>query len=124
MNKAKKVVLAFMNSAERYFHTKRIIEEQVKQPRGVFGPMSDRPERWDYTDIRDITKCDLDNILRFAITQLDQDLYNAIPSVALNAALECAIHNFDKGRFQSKINSQTYIVLYNILKNLIKTRGI
>ena len=115
MDQPKKIVMSFLNSAEGYFHTKRIIEDQVKQPRNLYGPLSDRPERWDYTDIRDITKEDLKNIVEFARTIVDIDLYKIIPSTALNAALQYAINIMDKGRFQSKFDSCTYNFLYNVL---------
>jgi len=124
MDKGKRVVLSFLNSAEGYFHTKRILEDQVKQPRGLYGPMSDRPERWDYTDIRDISKKDLDNILSYAVNSLDKELFNVIPSTALNAALQYAAHTFDRGRFQSKIDAPTYKFLLGILKNKMTDRGI
>ena len=120
MDQVKKIVMSFLNSAEGYFHTKRIIEDQVKQPRDLYGPMSDRPERWDYTDVRDITKEDLKNIVGSAMSSLDRELYNIIPSTALNASLQYTIHTLDNGRFQSKINSPTYKILYNVLDSKIK----
>ncbi len=119
MEKARKIVLAFLNSAEGYFHCKRILEDQVKQPRGQFGPLSDRPERWDYTDIRDIKKEDYDNIVNKAVQFIDKDLYKVIPDVALRAALDFAIYTFDKFRFRSKINAPTYELLFNILKSKV-----
>ena len=63
MDRSKRVVTAYLNSAENYFHTKRVLEDQVKQPRDLYGPENARPERWDYTDVRDIVKFDLDIIL-------------------------------------------------------------
>ena len=124
MDRSKRVVLSFLNSAEGYFHNKTIIEDGVKQPRNLYGPMSDRPEKWDYTDIRDITKIDLDNILAYALNQVDKELYQQIPSTALNAALQCAIHCFDNGRFQSKIDSNAYNALYKILSLKVEGRGV
>ena len=120
MDQAKKIVTSFLNSSEGYFHTQRIIEDQVKQPRNLYGPMSDRPERWNYTDIRDITKEDLKNIVASAQSSLDKDLYTIIPSTALNAALQYTIHTLDNGKFQSKINSPTYEILYKVLSSKIK----
>jgi len=121
MDQVKKIVMSFLNSGEGYFHTKRIIEDQVKQPRNLYGPMSNRPERWDYTDVRDITKDDLKRIVGSAKESLDRELYKIIPSTALNAALQYTIHTFDNGRFQSKINSPTYNILYNVLDSKIKS---
>ena len=115
MDKSKRVVLSFLNSAEGYFHNKTIVEDSFKQPRDLYGPSSDRPEKWDYTDIRDINKIDLDNILAYASNELDRELFKIIPSTALNAALQCAIHCYDNSRFQSKIDSNAYNALYKIL---------
>ena len=103
---------------------KTIIEDSFKQPRNLYGPMSNRPEKWDYKDIRDITKIDLDNILAFALNKLDKELYKIIPSTALNAALQTAIHSFDNGRFQSKIDSNAYNALYKILSLKVQGRGV
>jgi len=115
MDRAKNVVLAFLNSAEGYFHYKTVLEDAVKQPRYVFGPMSDRPEKWDYTDIRDITANDFNNLIKVASGLVDKDLFQIIPSTALNAALQTAIHSFDNGRFQSKLDSNKYNFLYKVL---------
>ena len=115
MDRVKKIVMAFLNSAEGYFHTHTILQNAVKQPRYVFGPKSDRPEKWDYTDIRDIKANDLDNLIKCASENLDKELYAVIPSVALNAALQGAIHSFDNGRFQSKMDSNKYKFLYEVL---------
>ena len=104
-----------LNSGESYFHNKTIIEDSFKQPSDLYGPKSDRPEHGDYSDIRDISKTDLDNILAYAFNQIDTALYNIIPSTALNAALQGAIHCYDNSRFQSKIDSNVYSVLYKIL---------
>lgn len=119
MSQASKVIKAFLNSAEGYFHTKRVLEDQVKQPRNVFGPNSDRPERWDYTDIKDITPFDLRGLVLFAAHIMDKELYNIIPEVALHAALQMSIQIYDRSRFQSKINSNLYNLLFNNLKEAI-----
>ncbi|MDB4330301.1 hypothetical protein N9948_01120 [bacterium] len=124
MDKSKRVVQAFLNSAEGYFHKKRVLQDQVKQPRDLYGPMSDRPERWNYKDIRNITKIDLDRILVFALNKLDWELYQIIPSTALNAALQCSIHCLEYGQFQKKIDAKTYIMLLKILALKAKERGI
>lgn len=124
MDISKRVVLSFLNSAEGYFHNKTIIEDSFKQPRNLYGPMSDRPEGWDYTDVRDITKIDLDNILAYASNQLDKELFKIIPSTALNAALQSAIHCYDNGRFQSKLDSNAYEALYKILSLKIQGMGV
>ncbi len=124
MDISKKVVLSFLNSAEGYFHNKTIVEDSFKQPRNLYGPMSDRPEKWNYTDIRDITKVDLEAIVLFASSILDKELYNIIPSTALNAALQTAIHVFGNGKFQSKIDSNTYEALYKILSIKVNGTGV
>jgi len=86
--------------------------------------MSDRPEKWDYKDIRDITKIDLDNILAYASNKIDKELLKIIPSTALNAALQCAIHSYDNGRFQSKMDSNAYNALYKILSLKFQGMGV
>lgn len=124
MDISKRIVLSFLNSAEGYFHNKTIIEDSFKQPRNLYGPMSDRPEGWDYTDVRDINKIDLDNILACALNKIDIELYRIIPSTALNAALQSAIHCHDNSRFQSKIDSNAYEALYKILSLKVQGRGV
>jgi hypothetical protein len=121
MDRTKKIVTSFLNSAEGYFHTKRVIEDQVKQPRNLYGPMSDRPERWNYTDKRDITKEHLKAILVQAKSIIDLDLYQIIPSVALNAALQYVIHTAGNGKFQSKLDSNIYNCLYKLLEAKMKS---
>jgi len=115
MDRAKRVVLSFLNSAEGYFHTKVVLENGVKQPQDLYGPKSDRPERWDYTDVRDITKEDLTNIVSYASSLIDQDLFKKVPDTALNAALQTAIYTYNNSQFQSKIDSNIYNFLYKIL---------
>lgn len=116
MDKAKKIVDAFLNTAEGYFHIKTIVQNGVKQPRGIFGPMLNRPERWNYTDIRDITKEDLNTIIKEASDSVDKNLFKIIPNVALHAALQLTIHTLENGKFQSKIDSNKYAALYNVLE--------
>ena len=116
MDKAKKVVDAFLNTAEGYFHVKTIIENSVKQPRDTFGPMADRPERWNYTDVRDITVADLNSIIKEASKAIDKDFLKILPNVALHAALQVTIHTLENGKFQSKIDSNKYAALYNVLE--------
>ena len=115
MDKTKRVVLSFLNSAEGYFHTRTVVDDSVKQPRDLYGPKSDRPERWDYTDIRDISKGDIYKLLKFAKTLIDKKLFSIIPSTALHAALQTAIQTFDNSRFQSKIDSMLYNFMYGML---------
>lgn len=115
MDKAKRVVLSFLNSAERYFHTKTVLQENIKQPRDLYGPVSNRPERWNYTDIRDVCSKDIENILGYAQTVLDKKLFALIPSTAINAALQTAINTFDNSRFQSKIDGNMYNLMYGVL---------
>lgn len=124
MSISKRVVLSFLNSAEGYFHNKTVIEDSFKQPRNLYGPMSDRPEGWDYTDVRDITKEDLKNIVELSAGILDVPLYKIIPSSALNAALQTVIHTLGNGRFQSKIDSNTYNFLYKILSDKVQGIGV
>lgn len=115
MEKTKRVVRAFLNSAEGYFHLKRVLQDQVKQPRDLYGPMSDRPERWDYTDVRDITPDHMKMILASAYSSIDWDLYSTIPSSALHASLQGTIHSMDNGRFQSKFDANMYNFLFKVL---------
>jgi len=123
MDRPKRIVQAFLNSAEGYFHKRRIIQDQVKQPRDLYGPENARPERWNYTDIRNITKEDLDIILEYSLTNLDQELYQAVPSVALNTSLQSSIHDLFRGKYQSKIDARTYVSLLKILALKAKDRG-
>lgn len=120
MDKSKRVVLSFLNSAEGYFNTKTVVEESVKQPRDLYGPVSNRPERWDYTDVRDVCTSDVNNIINFAETLLDKKLFSLIPSTAIHAALQGAIHTFDNSRFQSKIDSNIYNFMFGILFKRLK----
>jgi len=124
MDISKKVVLSFLNSAEGYFHNKTIVEDSCKQPRNLYGPMSDRPEEGNYIDIRDISKLDLENIILFSLKILDKELYRIIPSTALNAALQTSIHTLGNGKFQSKIDSNAYEALYSILSKRVKILGV
>lgn len=120
MDKSKRVVLSFLNSGEGYFHTKTVVEDSVKQPRDLYGPVSDRPERWDYTDVRDVCEKDIKSIISFAETLIDKKLFSLIPSTALHAALQTAVHTFDNSRFQSKIDSNLYNFMYGILFKKLK----
>lgn len=123
MDRSKKVVLAFLNSAEGYFHTKTVLEDKVKQPRDLYGPKSDRPERWNYKDIRDFSKQDFENIISCALNCLDFELYNVIPSTALNAALGMAITDFNNGEFDKKIDANTYLMLLKVLALRAQSTG-
>ena len=116
MDRAKKVVFDFLNSAEGYFHMYAVVEKMFKQPRDLYGPMSDRPEKWDYTDIRDLTREDFKNIIDESLKSLDKELYKKVESVALNAALQNTIHSYELGKFQSKIDARTYNYLLKILE--------
>lgn len=116
MKQIHRIVRAYINSAESYFNTKRVIDKRVEHPRGLYGPFSDRPERWDYTDIRDLTKQDFNTIVLAASQNVDWDLFNVIPSTSLKAALDYTIHTFDKGRYASKIDAPTYKCLLNLLE--------
>jgi len=124
MDLSKKVVLSFLNSAEGYFHNKTIIEDSFKQPRDLYGPENAQPEKGEYTDIRDITKQDLDIIVDYSANNIDLDLYVIIPSTALNASLQSAIHTLFRGKYQSKIDSNAYEALYRILSLKVKGRGV
>jgi len=115
LGSSNKVVKSFLNSGEGYFHTKRIIQDQWKQPRALYGPMSCRPEKWDYTDIRDISMDDYDRIIKATVQNIDRELYQKIAHVALKASLDYTIHSLDRGRYQKKIDSPTYNLLYKIL---------
>lgn len=114
------MLMKSLNSAETYFHKDRILEEQVKQPRHVFGPMQDRPEKWDYTDIRDIKDEDLAHLIEETIKNLDKELFKIIPDTAIHAALDFAIGTYDFGRFKSKINAPTYKILCSLLMDQLK----
>lgn len=116
MNRSKRVAEAFLNSSENYFHKKRILQERVK----VKPPQE--KDGWDYLDIRDITKFDLDKILACALNCIDEELYNIIPDTALNAALGFAIHTLDNGKYQSKIDAKTYDMLLKVLSLKFKER--
>ena len=120
MDRAKKVVLSFLNSGEGYFHTKTVIDESVKQPTNLYGPVSDRPERWDYTDKCEINEQDIMNVVNFAVTQIDKKLFKLIPSTAIHAALQSAIHTFDNSRFQSKMDSNIYNLMFKIILKKLK----
>jgi hypothetical protein len=124
MDISKRIVISFLNSAEGYFHNKTVIEDAFKQPRNLYGPASDRPEKWDYTDVRDITKEDLKSIIELAAGLLDVQLYKIIPSTALNAALQTVIHTLGNGRFQSKIDSNMYESLYKVLSIKVQEMGV
>jgi hypothetical protein len=115
MDKSKRIVKAFLNSAEGYFHRRRVLQDQVKQPRDLYGPMGDRPERWDYTDIRDINPLHLEQLLVYALGNVDKELYERIPSTALHAALQHAIDYYDYGRFKSKFDATKYNFLFKVL---------
>ena len=133
MDRSKRVVLAFMNSAEGYFNKKRIIEDHSKQQNCLSNPPSkDHPEdkveyhhnKWNYKDIRDIAKVDLDAILSYAVSILDQELYKILPEAALAAALQMSIQSLGDGKFQNKIDAPTYDVLLKILILKSKEKGI
>jgi hypothetical protein len=109
MDKSKRVVEAFLNSGENYFHKKRILQERVK----VKPPQE--KDGWDYLDIRDITKFDLDNIIACALNCVDEELYTIIPETALNAALGFSIQTLGNGKYQNKIDSKTYDMLLKVL---------
>ena len=119
MDRAKSIVLAFLNSAEGYFHTKTVLENSVKQPRGLYGPMSNRPEKWNYTDIRDLTASDLKKIIAVALKDIDKDLFKIIPGVALNASLQSTIHTLDNGKYQSKLDSNLYNFLLSKMSSVL-----
>lgn len=123
MERSKKVVLAFLNSAEGYFHTKTVLEDRVKKPIDLLPLKGYRPERWNYKDIRDLTKNDFENIISCALNCLDFDLYNIIPSTALNAALGMAITDFNDGMYDKKIDANTYIMLLKVLALRAQSTG-
>jgi hypothetical protein len=106
MSRSKRVVAAFLNSAEDYFHDKTIIED---------GSKLCKPCEPDYKEVRDLTKWDYELIVSYALSLLDEKLYAIIPSAALNAALQMSIHSLNNGQFQSKIDAKTYETLLNVL---------
>ena len=124
MDISKRVVMAFLDSVEGYFHNKAIIADGIKQPLNLYGPSSNHTEKWNYTDIRDITKEDLKKIVDTAAETLDIPLYKIVQSTALNAALQMTIHTLDNGKFQSKIDSNTYNSLYKILSLKVSGMGV
>lgn len=106
MDRTKRVVQAFLNSAEGYFHSQRVLEDRVKGLPSF---------RWNYKDIRDFTPIDFTKIVGIALSKIDMNLYNTIPSTALNSALQCAIHCYENGIYQQKIDAPTYLNLLKIL---------
>lgn len=118
MDRSKRVVQAFLNSAEGYFSKKRVIEDNSKSSECI--PCSEEPG----FNQRDITKIDLNNILAFAINLVDWDLHQIMPDTALNASLQTSIHSLENGKFQNKIDAKTYDTLFKILALKAKERGI
>ena len=123
MERSKKVVLAFLNSAEGYFNTKTVLEDQVKRTVDLLPLKGFRPERWNYKDIRDLTKHDFENIISCALNSLDFELYNIIPSTALNASLGMAIADFNNGVYDKKIDANTYLMLLKVLALRAQSKG-
>lgn len=121
MDLPKRIVFKFLHTPRGYFHTKRIIEDSVKQPRDLYGPMSNRDEGWEYKDIRHLDKDDFDKILLGAALLLDKDLYSKIPSAALHAALDQSIWSLGFGKYQSKIDSKTYNTLCKLLSAVVES---
>jgi hypothetical protein len=123
MERSKKVVLAFLNSAEGYFHTKTVLEDKVKKPIDSCDPRGRSSERWNYLDIRDLSKQDFENIISCALNSLDFELYNIIPSTALNAALGMVIQDFNNGMYDKKIDANTYLTLLKVLAIRAQSKG-
>lgn len=112
--KVSKIIESFLNSSENYFHVNRIIEERVKVPKVP----CDRPEGWNYKDIRDINFSDFNKIVDDASANVDTDLFNILPDTALKAALDMSIHTLCDSDFQKKIDARSY----NNLLEMLKTR--
>ena len=115
MNSIFKELIAFVNSAEGYFHKNVILQEKVKHPKDLYVK-DDHPEKWDYSDIRDFTQEDLNKILQTAKQNIDPELFKSIPSAAITAALDFTIHTLDKSKYQKKIDAPIYNFLQNELK--------
>ncbi len=121
MDRSKRVVQAFINSGERYFNKKTIIENNAREcaPCG-----SEQSNDWNYKDIRDITKYDLNSILAYAKTLVDKDLLKILPDTALNAALQISIQTLNNGQFQNKIDAVTYDTLMQVLMSACMGKGL
>jgi hypothetical protein len=123
MDRPKRIVEAFLNSSEGYFHNKRIIEDNLKKENSGL-PSDGKHNKVDYTDIRDISKLDLDCILMYALNIIEKGLYKIMPSTALHAALQISIHTLNNGQYQSKVDATSYDTLYKILTLKAMERGL
>jgi hypothetical protein len=117
MDRSKKVVTAYLNSAEKLFHNKTVIEDGAKKQ--VCNPCG--PAK--YTEVRDITVQDLDLIISSACCLIDPMLLQILPSTAINAALQTAIHTVNASQFQGKIDALTYDTLIKILTDKVQKKG-
>lgn len=122
MDRPKRVVKAFLNSAEGYFHKKRILEDRMKDPEFRCSPNLVAGPKEKYTNVRDLTKNDFECIIAYSCNNLDWDLYKINPFTALNAALQTAIYHMFSGKYQSKIDARTYEMLLNIFKLKVKEK--
>jgi hypothetical protein len=104
MDRSKKVAQSFLNSSEGYFAKKRILEERVIRKERY--PES-QTKGWEYKDIRDINKTDLDKILIASLNNIDNELYHILPEAALNASLGFTIGSLFDGAYQSNIDANT-----------------
>lgn len=114
MDAGKKIVETFLNSAEGYFHIKRVLEDKV------FRYDS---KRWNYVDIRDFTSADYEKLVICTLQSLDKEFFKILPKAALHAALQYSIHTMDDYKFQGKIDAVTYDILFNILIAELNKRG-
>lgn len=110
MDRSKKIVQAFLNSGEGYYHCRQILED------GKVKRQFDKLLKPGYKYIRDISKKDLIEILVASIAGLDKELYQKIPSTALHATLGNTVWSYKDGTFQAKIDSNIYNILYKILE--------
>lgn len=112
MDRSKRVAQCFLNSSEDYFNKKRILEDKVVRKERYPGNQS---QGWQYKDVRDITKMDLDSILIASLNNIDEELYFILPEAALNAALGFTIGSLFNGCYQNKIDAKTYDMLLKVL---------
>ena len=112
MDRSKRVAQCFLNSTEDYFSKKRILEDKVVREERYPGSQS---QGWQYKDVRDITKMDLDAILIASLNNIDEELYFILPEAALNAALGFTVGSLFDGCYQNKIDAKTYDMLLKVL---------
>jgi hypothetical protein len=98
------------NNAYRYFnYDNRVVDERVhscecKSP---------------YQGPDDFCDEDYDSLVKYAKTLINPYLARYSASVACDDALEMAIRDFNKGKFDGKINSSRYKTLLGSLKQML-----